>query len=246
MKTKKGQVWISAVLYILIAAVAMFLILQMGVPLLNQMRDRSSYTRTKDVMVGLDKNVQDVAAEGEGSQRIIPVEVRQGEIVVDNTSQALKWTLETNSKVIEPRTSVEFGNVKIYTNIDVDAFEAKCTGSTDDCYILENSRIRAEFKKVESTTPPTSTDTSELIQSITFKTSGAQNTIKGIFTFTIGTKSTDGLGYTEMVPAGNNTNIDKASVLLHMTEPKDGSDPYTLILTLESESDFLKADVKNY
>lgn len=237
---KKGQIWISAVLYILIAAVAMFLILQMGIPLLNQMRDRSSYTGARDMMVSIDKNVQEVSAEGEGSQRIIPVDIRQGAMIVDNTSQALKWQIQTQSKVIEPRTSVQFGNLKVYTNIDVNTDEQPCSDNSGEmCYILENSRIRAEILKKGNITDKQDIKTSDLIRSITYK--GATPTIlQGNFDFAVSGKNPEGIAYTEMKPAGTNKNIDRASVTLHMT------DQYDLILTLESESDFLKADVKNY
>ena len=61
---RKSQVWMSAVLYILIAAVAMVIILQAGIPLLNGMKDRASYTRAKDTLAGIDKIVEEVAGEG--------------------------------------------------------------------------------------------------------------------------------------------------------------------------------------
>ena len=243
MRDKKAQIWISAVLYILIAAVAMFLILQMGIPLLNQMRDRSSYTRAKDVMTGIDKSVTEVATEGEGSQRIIPVEVRQGEIVMDNKTQALKWTLDTESKVIEPRTSVQYGNVKVYSNIDVSTRSpvACGTGGVNQCYEAENSRIKVDFLIAGNKTDPAEINTIDLIQSITFKDTG--DTIPGGFVFSVNGKGSQGTGYTEIKPADNTTNTDKATYILHMTNAPDMSNPYDLTLTLESEADFIKSNV---
>src|SRR3989344_2405482 len=136
---RKSQVWMSAVLYILIAAVAMVIILQPGIPLLNGMKDRASYTRAKDTMAGIDKIVEDVASEGQGSQRVIPLEVRDGQFMVKDNS--LSWELTTKTAVIEPRTKIDVGNVKIVSNADVDAIE------NADTYNVSNSRIRVIFNK---------------------------------------------------------------------------------------------------
>src|SRR3989344_4925059 len=119
MRTKKADIWISAVLYILIAAVAMVIILQAGLPLLNKMKDRTTFERSKNVLASVDQKIIEVAGEGAGSQRVIPIEIREGNIIVDENNDRMQWQLETKTEVIEPRTSLEQGNLKIYSNIEV-------------------------------------------------------------------------------------------------------------------------------
>ena len=168
---KKSQIWISAVLYILIAAVAMVLILQTGIPLLNQMRDKAGYAKAKDTMIAIDKQISEVSGEGMGSQRIIPIEVSNGEIVIDNSSNAISWQLETSSRVIEPRTSVDFGNVQVYSDIDVSIIDnVPCSGNSSlQCVMFENKWIRIVFEKFGNATHPVPVATKDLIKSIQSK-----------------------------------------------------------------------------
>ncbi|MFH1315892.1 MAG: hypothetical protein ABII01_00045 [Candidatus Woesearchaeota archaeon] len=240
---KKAQIWISAVLYILIVSVAMVLILQAGLPLLNNMRDRASYTRAKDTMVGIDKQIIDVASEGEGSQRIIPIEIKQGELIFDDDNNNMRWQLSTKTKVIEPRSKIELGNIDVFTNVDVNTLDAvECfPDSETECYLLENSRIRVKLLKVLQGDPKTSTSTEELIQEIEFIDSGEKMTDN--IEFGVNGAGNSGKWYTELSPSGNNTDIDKASVTLHMIDTGTTPKKYDLKITLESEADFIKTEL---
>ena len=70
--------------------------------------------------------------------------------------------------------------------------------------------------------------------------------LSGSFTFTIG-GCTDAsyLGYTELVPPGNNSLLGDAEVVVHIN-PNSTTCSYELELILESQADFLRVDVKNF
>ncbi|MBW2999994.1 hypothetical protein KY339_04940, partial [Candidatus Woesearchaeota archaeon] len=80
----KAQIWISALLYILIAVIVMVIILEATSPLLENLKDESVYTETKSNFVSLNQHISDVSNAGTGSQRVVPVEIRKGELKVGN------------------------------------------------------------------------------------------------------------------------------------------------------------------
>ena len=132
-KSKKGEIWISVVIYVLVVVVVLVLVLEAGLPILNRAKDQSTYTRVKDTMTALDQHIVDIANEGQGSQRVVPIEVPAGELRVKDNK--LQWKLETGSKIIEPRTKIDQGNLVIAADLDVSAIEY------GTYFTIENSRI---------------------------------------------------------------------------------------------------------
>lgn len=101
---KKGDVWISVVLYTAIGVVALTLILSAGLPLIQKMRDKNTVAQTKNLMTILDENVRAVVGEGPGSRRYLsPFEIKSGDLYIDQDGDRIFWTLKTTAKMIEPR-----------------------------------------------------------------------------------------------------------------------------------------------
>jgi len=97
----KGQIWISAVLYIAIGVVAISLILSAGLPLINKMRDRNTVMQTKELLHTFDEAIRQVASEGIGSQRVLdPVIIRGGKLSIENDK--IKWQMDTETQMMEP------------------------------------------------------------------------------------------------------------------------------------------------
>jgi hypothetical protein len=224
---KNAQVWISAILYMLIAATAMALIIQAGLPIISNMKDRSVYTRTEDMLMDLDSQIAEVASEGEGSQRVVPIELRDGEITIKDGK--LYWEFETETKIFEPKSRVNVGNLVITTNAGVNAFEY------NNSYILENKYIIVNISKIDG-----DIDTSELINYIEFKSNSKKT--NGTFSFTIGDddSSGEGTGKTSIKETG--TNLGFATVVAKVSSDNF---EYNLELTLESEADFIRVNVKD-
>ena len=72
---KKGVIWVSTVIYVMIAIVVMVIVLEAGLPLIKGITEKSAFNKIRDTLVLLDKQIQQVASEGQGSQRVIPIEI---------------------------------------------------------------------------------------------------------------------------------------------------------------------------
>jgi hypothetical protein len=230
---KKSQIWVSAVLYTLVAAVSIAFILQAGMPLIEGMRDRSVFTKMKNQMLVLDQHIEQVASEGRGSQRFVPFEIAQGDVVMDDAG--FRWEMDTETKIVEPRSSYKVGNLIISANSDVSAEEYT------DYYLLKNSQIEVKFLKNGTSASPANLTTSELVQSITIL--DTNTTITPSFNFKVAgdDASMSGEGYTSLSAKG--TLLGSASYIAHMST---SSYKYDLFITLDGEADFIRAEIKNF
>lgn len=110
MKGKKGDLWVSAVLYITLGVIAIALILGAAIPLINKIKDRNTVVQTKEVLFTLDETIRRVANEGPGSQReLSPLTINAGKLTIDETNEAIKWELETEAVIQEPNTPLKEG-----------------------------------------------------------------------------------------------------------------------------------------
>jgi len=198
---KKGAIWISAIIYVMIAVVVMVIVLEAGLPLIKGLTDRNAFNKIKDTLVLLDKQIQQIASEGQGSQRVIPLEIIDGELSIKN--QKLRWKLETDTRLVESQSRTDLGNLVIASGVDV---TSKTVGNY---FIVENSRIKINFSKIGSPTSFASINTSGIINSVFHKDSDSQT--KGTFTFYINdSRSLEGTGYTKLEEEG--TDITSATV----------------------------------
>ncbi|MBS3172364.1 hypothetical protein J4438_02180, partial [Candidatus Woesearchaeota archaeon] len=61
---KKGDVWVSAILYTALGVVLLTIILAAGLPAIQKMKDSYTSKQTKELMLVLDKNIKTVYHEG--------------------------------------------------------------------------------------------------------------------------------------------------------------------------------------
>ncbi|RME55007.1 hypothetical protein D6777_02025 [Candidatus Woesearchaeota archaeon] len=109
---KRGQIWISAVLYMALGVVALTIILAAGVPMVQKMKDKNSVTQTKNVFLLLDQNIRGVVNEGPGARRYIsPLQLSAGEFYV--TPDRLIWNMTTKAKLLEPGVVINEGAVEM-------------------------------------------------------------------------------------------------------------------------------------
>ena len=236
IKTKKGQIWVSAVLYLLIGSIVIILILQAGLPIIKKSKDKSVFTKTQDTFISLDNVIVDLIDSGTGSQRVVPFEIHEGKVNLAN--DRLTWEMESDTKIIEPGTDIVIGNIKITSDIDVDAWDL------DDIFVLENSHIRVNISKIGNSTHPVSFKTEDIITGFYSTDTGSE--LGGVFNFTLANNpaTASGDGYTELMPPGNNTDIAFAKVLVHMYS--DSGNDYTMELSLDSRADFIAVNILNF
>ncbi|MBI2145412.1 hypothetical protein HYU18_03770 [Candidatus Woesearchaeota archaeon] len=231
--SKKGAIWISAVIYVLVGIIVLTIVIEAGIPLIKSLQERGNVNRARNTFASLDQQILDVAKEGQGSQRVVPLEVSEGTVRVEDNK--LRWKIETESKVVEPRTRVEFGNLVIASDVDVSASDS------GNFHVIENSRILVNFTKFGSKSNRTTINTSSLINSVKFKDTGATTT--GVFTFFINqnASTTNGTGYTELQDAGSGLATATLKAYVNSTLYE-----YDLLLTLDSKADFIRATIENF
>lgn len=235
---KKSQVWISAVLYILISVFIMVLVLEALTPLLEGMKDKSVYTRMRDTILSVNQQIREVGLEGQGSQRVIPVEVHKGSLAVINNS--LRWEMDTQADILEPRTLIELGNVLVTSNADVTATEY------NNSFILENSRMKVNFSKLGSEDNYATFTSDQIISNIYYKTIGMVTEVidpSTNFFFYINDEDslTEYTGYSEIGKTGRY--LGYSSVTVHIKNSTANKE-YNLIFTLDSEADYLLVEAQ--
>ena len=112
----KGQLWISAILYMALGVVLITLILAAGLPLINKMRDRNTILQTKEMLIQVDDNIRAVISEGPGSKRFLsPLEIGKGELFFDKEdTNNITWIIRTNNKMMEPNIMFEEGFIEFF------------------------------------------------------------------------------------------------------------------------------------
>lgn len=113
---KKGAIWVSAILYIVIGIIAITLILNAGLPLINRMRDRNIVSQTTQVLDAFDQKVRFVANQGPGALEPFYVEIKNGELIIDENQETIIWNMKTEDRSQEPGVVFEEGNLATFLN----------------------------------------------------------------------------------------------------------------------------------
>lgn len=112
---KKGDIWISAALYFGLGIVVLSLILSAGLPVINKLRDKNIIIQTKEIMFNLDNIIRDVARGGAGEQRVVNLDIKKGQFLINNDYDTLNWTTEVNIQVSEIGIPYKESNIIIST-----------------------------------------------------------------------------------------------------------------------------------
>jgi len=225
---KKGQVWISAILYILITALILVIVLEALTPVVEDMKDKSIFSRTRDSLLSINQHVKDIALEGQGAQRVIPIEIQKGEITIQDNE--LRWRMDTGAEILEPRTTVNLGDLLIVSNGEVNAYD---NGSY---YVLENNHVRFKFNKTGSETSFKNFSTDELILQSTFKEGSTYTDVNPNWDFYVDGDSSTGTGNGYITLIREGAYLAEGSILVHVNS---STREYELLFTLESQSDYM-------
>ena len=233
-KMKKGQIWISAILYLLIITVVMAIVINAGKPILGRLQDKTTFTRTKNLFSALNEHIKDVGDEGAGSQRVVPIELEAGQLKVQNGM--LQWDLHTDARILDSGSEIDLGDLYISSNADVSA------SSQTNTYLLQNSYVKIYLDKCE-TQISCSLNSSQIIKNITFinPDTGVEYPSSGNFDVGFGTGGWNYSGYSKLEDVG--VNMGSASVV-YLVNNSDSS-VYTIIeFTLESNCDFIQVKIR--
>lgn len=231
----KAQIWVSAILYILVITVVMVLVLNAGVPIIKDLQDKTVFTRSKNAFLNLNQHISEVSEEGIGSQRVVPIEIEKGSLELRDGS--LKWDMKTNAKILESGQQIELGNLYISSNADVSSF------SYDTNYTLENTYLRAAFFRCEDRSVCIFNESGMLMQ-LEFKDpdTGVPAKASGLFKFYFGPEADwDWPGFSVLEDAGSS--LGAARVLYYVNNTN--ASYYTVVeFSLGSNRDFIEARIR--
>jgi hypothetical protein len=231
---RKAEVWVSAILYIMIITVVLVIVLNAGVPMLEEMKDKTVFTRSKNTFLALNEQIIDVSEEGTGSQRVVPIEIEKGSLELNDG--ALKWNMRTDAKILESGQQIELGNLYITSNADVSA------RSYTSNYTLENTYLTAGFTKCEDRSVCTFNQTG-MLKTLIFKNTetGTQTTASQLFQVDFGSGSWSYPGYSVLQDSG--TDLGAARVLYYINNTN--ASYYTIIeFSLETNRDFIEVRIR--
>lgn len=229
---RKAQIWISAILFILVITVSLTIVLRAGTPLVTNLQDKTIFTRQKNLFLSLDQNIRDIAAEGQGSQRVIPVEIEKGQLEV--TDGTLRWAFKTDAKILESGSEIDLGNLYITSNSDV------YTQETNETYLLGNTYVKYLFHKCDEDSCMINSSNVLLSVNFTNPENGVESESSGEFGFEFGDGAWVLPGYSELQDAGSN--LGQASLYYYINTTS--TNPIVLEFMLGSSRDFIEARIR--
>jgi hypothetical protein len=228
---------LAGVMYVGIALAAITIIVTVGNPLVKNIQDAIAIDSAQDMLATLDRTVREVAAEGRGSTRVVPIEFSRGKLTVDEDSNQIFYELDTEADVISPGTRREIGNIFIASNTDVNVT------SNSTHIIMENTHIRALFNKTGSETNFTGINLSRIITGVRFNLGEREEAdFNGSVEILIDNNATKsaGTGYTTAVEEG--ANLAKGTVRAYVDNAYLS---YTVEISLTG-GDFLEISASNF
>jgi len=228
----KAIALISAVIFIGLTLAVAVIVYNAGMPVVLRMQHAAAVEKMKGVFSEMDKMIEDVASEGNGSKRTVDLRFDIGTFSVNGSSDNLRWDFDSETIIASPRTSTAFGNVVFGSKLDTSAYEGDYLGT--QALILENEHIRAYFRKIGSPSSPQAYSTNQLLLAVYQKDLNQWMPFQSL---DIGLdnsgSSKTGIGYTILEQAG--TDLPYATVSAYMSSSYAN---YFLNFTLESGEDF--------
>ena len=229
----KAIALISAVIFIGLTLAVAVVVYNAGMPVVQRMQHAAAVESMKGVFLEMDKIIEDVASEGNGSKRTVSVRFDVGKLSVNGSSEKVYWDFESESLIASPRTSVSFGNVVFGSKLDTSAYESVYQGI--QAYVLENEHVRAYFRKIGSPTSPENYDTGQILLAVWQKDLNQCMPLQSLgISLDSNPASEAGTGYTALEQAGED--LPYATVSSYMDSDYAN---YFVNFTLESGEDFL-------
>ncbi len=148
MINKKADIWISAALYFGLGIIVITIILSAGLPLINRLKDKNTVIETKDVMFKLDTAIREVIRSGPGEQRSLSLEIKKGDLSINNLDNILTWSYKTSALLSEPGLTISEGSLNIIT---------ENTGVKDE-YLVTLSLNYQDLADLKKSSTPDPTD----------------------------------------------------------------------------------------
>ena len=118
---------IAGAIVIAIAITAMYLVLNLGTPGTDRLKEMLIMQEAKDTLTSIDNAVKSVSEEGQGSTRNLKITVTGGYYSIDTENEAVLFSMDSFSQIIGIGVSKTEDNInmrgepgKVYLNITYD------------------------------------------------------------------------------------------------------------------------------
>jgi hypothetical protein len=210
---------------VLIAAVSVAIALTAARNVFNSAVTTIDVKDAESVLATLSDRMWEVASEGNGSARVVPISVT-GTFTVSQKEGDIEF-MAPAARGFEYLTRVQRGDIMYIAGNDV-ACEA------GDTLIMENSYLRAEFQSVQG-----DVDTGKNILRLTEKQTGRSIDVVNSSIIIDGAEQTQrGTGYSELPESGRNLPVCVVHVFVH------SSVDYDVYYRLYAGADFLTTEVR--
>lgn len=115
MTKKKGVVWVSTVLYILISLAIIGIVIAALTPRINSAKDKATIEQTMIMLNSLDSTITQVN-QVQGTKLENNFKMARGLLTIDASNNKILWQLDNSAyKYSEPKVPVAVGNILAYT-----------------------------------------------------------------------------------------------------------------------------------
>lgn len=220
---------VEYIMVIAIVIIGVGMVLVIGTPVVDKVKGNLEFRNSEDFFLTLDKAVNEVSNEGEGSSRII--KSSSGDFRVSEKEDLIEFYQRTS--VFDYLTRKLSGNAVFIAGADTKCYEKDMNNDGIVDLVMENSYLTAVLSKINGTY---STSGNVLLMR------NGNSTVIPVDSSVVvdGNPSTSaGTGYSYLERIGNE--LPKCRARFFMNSTID----YDIYYTLYSGADFLVVDVKN-
>ena len=113
--SKRGQIWIETVLYILIAFALIAAVLAFVKPKIQEIQDKTITVQSISVMEEINSLVTDVVVGGAGNKRTLQLKIEKGNLEIDGTNEKIVFEIESKYQYSQLNSNVRVGSINITT-----------------------------------------------------------------------------------------------------------------------------------
>lgn len=112
---KRGAVWVSTVLYILISLAIIGMVIAAVTPRINSAKDRATIEQTIIMLDNLDSTIQQVS-QVQGTKLKSEFKMSRGFLTIDSTAETIVWQLNNSVyKYSEPDVKINISSIEVLT-----------------------------------------------------------------------------------------------------------------------------------
>ncbi len=225
---------ISFVFLTAIVLTAIFIVVNIGTPLIEGARVGETIRQAEAVMIKIDNAVREVEKEGVGSRRIIKF-TSPGEFETFPEENIVQFRMESNVQVVGFLSRKTGKNIFYLGGEDV-----ICDNTTN--LTMENTFFKAVMNKITNATPLSTLSTRNNIISLTEKETGTQiNITNSTIIIDDNVTYANGTGFSELLRTGKGLPSCTAHFFVNVSNARS----YDIYYTLYAGADFLKIEVRN-